>query len=87
MKTAMILFLVFAVFISAVCVVRTQHASREVFMEIEQLKKGRDQLNEEWGRLQLEQSTWAVDDRIEHMAGDKLDMFEPDNGSLVYLVP
>ena len=87
MKLVITLFLVFAVLSSAVYVVRMQHESRKVFMEIQQLKKSRDQLNEEWGRLQLEQSTWALDDRIERMAKDELDMLEPDNGSLVFLTP
>ena len=56
-------------------------------MEIEQLKKKRDLLNEEWGRLQIEQSTWAIDERVERMVKEELDMRVPDNDSLVFLVP
>ena len=87
MKTVVILFLVFTVLVSAVSVVQTQHASRKVFMEIEQLKKERDLLNEEWGRLQLEQSTWALDERVGRMVKEEMDMRVPDNDSLVFLVP
>lgn len=87
MKSAVIMFLVFAVLLSAVSVVQTQHAARKVFMGIEQLKKDRDLLNEEWGRLQLEQSTWALDERVEHLVKEELDMHEPGNDSLVFLVP
>ena len=87
MKPTVILLLVFTVLVSAVSVVQTQHASRKVFMEVEQLKKKRDLLNEEWGRLQLEQSTWAMDERVENMVKEELDMHVPDNGSLVFLVP
>ena len=87
MKTAVILSLVFTVLVSAVSVVQTQHVSRKVFMEIEQLKKERDLLNEDWSRLQLEQSTWALDERVERMVREEMGMHVPDNDSLVFLVP
>ena len=87
MKTAVILLLVLTVLVSAVSVVKTQHVSRKVFMEIEQLKKERDLLNEEWSRLQLEQSTWALDERVERMVKEEMGMHLPDNDSLVFLVP
>ena len=86
-KPAVVLLLVFTVLVSAVSVVQTQHVSRKVFMEIEQLKKDRDLLNEEWGRLQLEQSTWALDERVERTVKEELGMYVPENGSLVFLVP
>ena len=81
------LVLVFAVLVSALSVVATQHTARAVFMEIERLKKQRDQLNEEWGRLQIEQGTWSLDERIERIVREDLDMLVPDNGSRVFLVP
>lgn len=56
-------------------------------MEIEQLKKERDLLHEEWGRLQLEQSIWSTDDRIQRIVSEDLDMLEPNNSSRVFLVP
>ena len=87
MKVAIILILVSAVLVSAISVVAMQHEARAVFMEIEQLKKQRDLLNEEWGRLQIEQSTWSLDDRIERMVREDLDMLVPNNGSRVFLVP
>ena len=87
MRSAAILLLVFIVLVSAVSVVQTQHVSRKVFMEIEQLKKERDLLNEDWSRLQLEQSTWALDERVERMVKEEMDMHVPDNDSLVFLVP
>ncbi len=74
------------VFISAVEVVVAQHQVRKLFVEIKDLEKIRDELNEEWGRLQLEQSTWATDDRVESIARTELGMMEPDTGSLILLV-
>ena len=87
MRTIIVLALVFAVLVSAVSVVATQHSARAVFMEIEQLKKERDLLHEEWGRLQLEQSIWSTDDRIQRIVSEDLDMLEPNNSSRVFLVP
>ena len=31
-----------------------------------------DELNEEWGKLQLEHSTWAINDRIENVKFDEV---------------
>lgn len=78
--------LALAVFLSAIQVVRLQHESRSLFVEVQELEKTRDQLNEEWGRLQLEQSTWATNDRIEEIARTKIGMHSPDMGSVVLLV-
>ena len=42
-------------------------------------------LDIEWGQLQLEQSTWATDDRIESFARTRLGMKAPDDNSMVLL--
>ncbi|MCY4155463.1 MAG: cell division protein FtsL [Gammaproteobacteria bacterium] len=86
-KAAVILLLVGAVLVSAVSVVGMQHAARNIFMEIEQLKKERDLLNEEWSKLQIEQSTWTMEEHIERIVREDLDMRAPDNRSRVFLVP
>ncbi len=83
MKMLVYIGLFCAVFISAVEVVIARHETRKLFVEIQSLEKIRDQLNEEWGRLQLEQSTWATDDRIEIFAQSELKMKTPDNKSIV----
>ncbi len=77
--------LVIAVFMSAVKVVMSQHQARKIFGELQKLEMARDDLNEEWGRLQLEQSTWATDDRIEHIARSQLNMVNPDPASIALL--
>ena len=81
------LLLASAVFLSAIAVVVTQHEARRTFVQVQELEAERDSLNEEWGRLQLEQSTWATDDRIEQLARTKLSMREPDAAVLVRLAP
>ncbi len=77
MKVLISAALATAVFISAIQVVIHQHQSRKIFIDLQKLEKTRDELNEEWGRLQLEQSTWATDDRIERIAVTRLDMHDP----------
>ena len=74
------LTLVFAVFcvISAIALVYAKHESRKLFVELEQLTRERDELNIEWGQLQIEQSTWAQHARIEQVATDDLALVRPD---------
>lgn len=72
-------------FISAVQVVVSQHHARQTFRELQKLETVRDELNEEWGRLQLEQSTWATDDRIEQAARIRLNMIDPETNTTVLL--
>ncbi len=86
MKRLFFLVLLAAVLVSAIEVVIARHQSRRLFVELEDLKGVRDALNEEWGRLQLEQSTWAADARVESLAHTKLDMRVPSMNTVV-LVP
>ncbi|MCH8078902.1 MAG: cell division protein FtsL [Proteobacteria bacterium] len=77
MKNVFLILLGTAVFFSAIKVVIARHDTRRLFVEIQKLEKDRDNLNEEWGRLQLEQSTWATDARIESVSKTELHMIEP----------
>ena len=74
-----LLVLVFAVVcvISAMALVYTKHESRKLFVQLEQLTNERDELNIEWGQLQIEQSTWATHARIEKVASDDLSLVRP----------
>ncbi len=73
------------VFISAVEVVYARHQTRKLFVEIQDLEKERNILDEEWGRLQLEQSTWATDDRVESLARDVLKMKTPEMKEIIFI--
>ena len=86
MKVLLVLTLLVAVLTSAIQIVLAQHNSRKYFVEIQDLEKQGDELNEVWGKLQLEQSTWATDDRVEELARSKLAMIEPELESLVLIV-
>ncbi len=83
MKGIVLLVMILAVFFTAMQVVVTRHEARKLFVEIQTLEKLRDSLDEEWGKLQLEQSTWATDGRIESMARTKLGMKLPNINSKV----
>lgn len=79
----MILTLAILTFVSALGVIHSKHQSRKSFVELTQLQQHRDELNTYWGRLQLEQSTWATHGRIEKIARTKLQMMIPDNRKIV----
>jgi cell division protein FtsL len=76
-----LLVFVFAVVcvLSAVALVYTKHESRKLFVELEGLTHERDDLNIEWGQLQIEQSTWAQHARIEKVATEDLSLVRPEN--------
>jgi cell division protein FtsL len=79
-RQPVLLVLVFAMVcvVSAMALVYTKHESRKLFIELEQLTDQRDELNIEWGQLQIEQSTWATHARIEQVAADQLQLTRPD---------
>ena len=62
---------------SAVGPIWCKHRARELFVELEQLNAGRDELEAEWGRLQLEQSAWSTYAYVERIADAKLHMRIP----------
>jgi cell division protein FtsL len=76
-----------AVLTRALGVVYSQHQSRTLFTELQALQALRDELGVEWGRLQLEQSTWAAHGRIENIAAEKLHMHLPSVASMVTVEP
>lgn len=75
---AIALGLTLGVTVSALAVVYSQHRSRALFVELQRLEKEQAELDTQWGRLELEQSTWATHGRIERLARERLDMRLPD---------
>lgn len=86
-RQPVLLVLVFALFgvVSALALVYTKHESRKLFVELENLTVDRDELNIEWGQLQIEQSTWATHARIERVALDDLALVRPKS-SEIYVI-
>ena len=70
---------------SAFAIVYSKHQSRKLFVELQTVRKQIDELNIEWGRLQLEQSAWSAHGRIESIARKRLSMKLPDANEIVYI--
>lgn len=72
-----VIWMLLAVMTSAIAVIYSKHAGRAEFVVLQKLEQKRDVLNEEWGRLLLEQSTWASPSRVEKDAITRLNMIVP----------
>ncbi len=60
-----------------------EHEARKAFTALQGLSAERDQLDIEWDRLLLEQSTWATHARIEQISRERLKMRVPDPAQIV----
>lgn len=76
-----------AVLASALGVVYGKQQARNRFNELQKLTTQRDDLDIEWGQLQLEQSTWATHGRVERVAQKDLDMVTPQASELRIVQP
>lgn len=72
-----LLILLTATLVSAIGVVWTRHESRVLFVGLTAGQNQRDELNIEFGRLELEQATYAEPRRIDDEARQKLGMLNP----------
>ncbi len=79
--------MILAVLVSAVGVIEAKHQNRKRFVALQALEKVRDQMNVEWGQLQLEQGTWATHSRVERTARKKLQMVNPKMDEVVIVKP
>ena len=77
--------LLVAVVLCALSVVTSQHKARKLFIELQKEKEQAQQMEVEWGQLQLEQSTWAAPARVEQVAVQKLQMQLPKNGQVQFI--
>ncbi len=58
-------------------VIQTSHACRQLYAQLQVLEAARWYMEEDYGRLLLEQSTWASYRRIEQVAERELGMRPP----------
>ncbi len=75
------------VLVSALMLIVSKHQSRKLFVELQQLNYQIDELNTEWGRLQLEQSAFSDHGRIERIARTKLSMVMPPSDEVIFIKP
>ena len=64
--------------VCAMSVISARHQSRKLYSDLQREIKFVAQLEVEYGRLQLEQSTWAAHGLIERAATDRLQMQMPE---------
>ena len=83
----LLLVLSVAVIASAIGVVWSRHQHRQAYIALSTLENERDELNIEFGRLQLEQATWSEANRIEQVAGARIGMRFPTDEDIVVLQP
>ena len=72
---------------TALTLVRDRHEHRLQFIALTRLEKARDDLNIEFGRLQLEQAAWAESNRVDQVARTRLGMTFPRTEDIVVLRP
>ncbi len=74
-----------SVLISGVLLVYARHEHRTQFRVMQVLIAERDELEVEWGALQLERATTLGYLRIDREARERLGMRQPESGDLVFL--
>jgi cell division protein FtsL len=72
---------------TGIAVVYQRYQHRQLFVELSRLERERDELNIEFGRLQLEQATWAQANRIDQVARERLGMKFPEAEDIVVVRP
>ncbi len=74
MVTSLFVFLLIGF---AIGVVFTKHTSRVMHAKLQAQNSERDNLNNEWNQLLLEQATWTSGIRVEKVANEQLQMIIP----------
>lgn len=72
-----------ALFASALAQVWAVHLNRVGFVALQALEAERDEMDIEWGRLQIEQAAWSTHARIEQVASERLGMRLPQPHEVV----
>ena len=72
---------------SAAGAIYCKHRARQMFVELEALNARRDNLEIEWGQLQLEQSAWSTHAFVERVASAKLHMAMPPAKQIEVVTP
>ena len=76
-----------AVLGSALSIIEVSHRCREYYARLQSLETARWRMQEQWGRLLLEQSTWSAHHRVEKLARKELQMRLPSTDELEVVLP
>ena len=87
MRSLLLPLLLLATIATAIGAAYAKHQSRKLFIDLQALEAERDEMNVEWGQLQLEQSTHTTHGKVESAARKRLDMRIPDLQQVMILRP
>jgi len=77
----------FSVILTAVAVINSSHQCRALYGHLQELQSSQWRMQENWGRLLLEESTWAAHHRVEQLANKQLGMRLPEAAELQVVLP
>lgn len=72
---------------TTLAVIYSKYYSRLIFIDIQKQERELDQREVEWGRTQLELTTFAEQNRVELVAREKLKLALPLHENIVYIKP
>ena len=75
------------VLLSALALVETSHRCRNLYANLQRMEVEQWNLQEQWSRLLLEESTWAAHHRVEQLARRELNMRLPVAAELEVVPP
>lgn len=81
-----VLALAVGVVASGVWIVEVEHRSRQLFIQSEALSRELEEIEIDWGRLQIEQSTHGAHSLVETVARKRLQLVEPSKDQLAVVV-
>lgn len=76
-----------AVLATALASIQASHRCRQHYAQLQTLESEQWEMQEHWGRLLLEQSTWAAHHRVERLARKELGMRLPEAHELEVVLP
>ncbi|MDH3979902.1 MAG: cell division protein FtsL [Gammaproteobacteria bacterium] len=86
-KPGGVLILLALVLVSSVGVVYAKHQWRKLFIELQTMDKERDNMDIEWGQLQLQQGTLTTQGQVETKAREELGMVNLSADNMVIVKP
>lgn len=75
--------LVVLLILSAFAVVYLKDLNRRTFIQYQDMVRANQQAQVDWGKLLLEQSTWAAQANVQQVAAERLHMYTPNAKDIV----
>jgi cell division protein FtsL len=82
---ALNVLLLMVVVACSLALVTSQHKARKLYVALQKDKERAQQMEVEWGQLQLEQGTRAMPARVEKIATQQLQMQVPSKGQTKFI--